>query len=105
MKKTFTILFLHALYFSLTAQKIGKPLPRWQEGYLDIQHINTGHDVSAFCIMPDGTTLLIDAGEMDPTDERIKSPRNAAMHPNNSKPAHEWIADYIKRVHPSRNNA
>lgn len=104
--KLLGILLLFSLTaLSLAAQEIGKPLPSWQKGYLDIHHINTGHGVCAFFILPDGTTMLVDAGEMDPTSDRIKSPRNATPHPNGSKRAHEWIADYIKRVHPAKNNA
>ena len=82
------------------AQQVGKPLPKWKEGYLDIHHINTGHGDAAFYIFPDGTTMLLDAGEMDPTAERTNSARNAPLHPNGTKRAHEWIVDYIKRVHP-----
>lgn len=52
--------------------------------------------------MPDGTTMLVDAGELDPTDERTRGPRNAAMHPNDSKAAYQWIADYIRQFHPKR---
>lgn len=88
-------------YCHAIAQKIGQPFPAWAEGYLDLHHINTGHGDAAFYIFPDGTTMLLDAGEMDPTNPRTNSPRNAKMHPNNSKPAHEWIVDYIKRFHPS----
>ena len=42
---------------------VGKPLPLWTEGCLDIHHINTGRGESAFYILPDGTTMLIDAKE------------------------------------------
>lgn len=87
--------------WTVYAQQPGQILPRWAEGYLDIHHINTGHGDAAFYIFPDGTTLLLDAGEMDPTSERVNSARNAPLHPNKSKRAHEWIVDYIKRFHPS----
>ena len=66
-----------------------------------MHHINTGHGDAAFYIFPDGTTMLLDAGEMDPHSDRVNSPRNAKPHPNNSKRAHEWIVDYIRRVHPA----
>ena len=82
------------------SQEVGKQLPSWKEGFLDIHHINTGHGDAAFYIFPDGTTMILDAGEMDPTSERVNSPRNAKLHPNNSKRAHEWIVAYIKRFHP-----
>ena len=89
------------IYFSTSAQEVGQVLPSWQEGYLDIHHINTGHGDAAFYIFPDGTTMLLDAGEMDPTKPRTNSPRNAKLHPNDSKRAHEWIADYIRLFHPT----
>ncbi len=38
-------------------------LPAWKEGYLDIHSINTGRGECTFYILPDGTTMLIDAGE------------------------------------------
>ncbi len=78
----------------------GQPLPAWKEGYLDLHHINTGWGDAAFYIFPDGTTLLFDAGEMNPTGYRAFTPRNAAMRPNYSKRAYEWIAEYIKKVSP-----
>jgi hypothetical protein len=94
------ILIVFSIYFSTHAQDFGQQLPPWQEGYLDLHHINTGHGDAAFYIFPDGTTMLLDAGEIDPNSARVNSPRNAKLHPNNSKRAHEWIVDYIKRFHP-----
>lgn len=81
--------------------KIGQPLPPWQQGRLEIHHINTGGGESAFVIMPDGTTLLIDAGDSSrfaPRPERFKSP----MKPDNTRPTGEWIGRYIRRAHPER---
>jgi beta-lactamase superfamily II metal-dependent hydrolase len=95
---------LVSLCSNAAAQEQGKLLPKWQEGFLDIHHINTGHGDAAFYIFPDGTTMLLDAGEMDPTSERINSARNAKPHPNGTKRAHEWIVDYIKRFHPQTVN-
>ena len=86
------------------AQQVGQTLPPWQPGYLDLHHINTGHGDAAFYIFPDGTTMLLDAGEMDPNSARVNSPRNAKLHPNNNKRAYEWIADYIKLFHPTPSN-
>jgi len=42
--------------------RVGQPIARWVEGTLDIHQISTGQGNSAFVVMPDGTTLLIDAG-------------------------------------------
>ena len=43
--------------------EVGKPLPKWEEGYLDIHSINSGRGECVFYILPDGTTMLVDAGE------------------------------------------
>jgi len=45
-----------------STQEIGKPLSPWTPGTLDIHQISTGQGNSGFVVMPDGTTLLIDAG-------------------------------------------
>jgi hypothetical protein len=42
--------------------EIGAPLSAWTPGTLDIHQIATGRGNSALIIMPDGTTLLVDAG-------------------------------------------
>ena len=89
---------------SLMAQQVGQTLPPWQPGYLDLHHINTGHGDAAFYIFPDGTTMLLDAGEMDPNSARVNSARNAKLHPNNNKRAYEWIAEYVKLFHPTPSN-
>ena len=49
--------------------KVGEPLPLWAEGCLDIHLINSGRGECAFYILPDGTTLLVDAGEIVVTDD------------------------------------
>lgn len=69
-------------------------LPDWQEGYLDIHQISTGRGNAAFLIFPDGTTMLIDAGDLgeytDGTQEIMKAMPNASKRPA------EWIAQYVK---------
>ena len=40
---------------------IDEVLPDWSEGYLDIHAINTGRGESTLYILPDGTTMLVDA--------------------------------------------
>lgn len=42
--------------------------------------------------------MLLDAGELDPTNPRVVSPRNTKARPNDSRPPYEWIARYIQRV-------
>lgn len=76
-------------------------LAPWTKGSLDIHFISTGRGDCAFMIMPDGTTMLIDAGELNPADARIQSARTAPLQPDASQPAYAWISDYIKAVNPS----
>ena len=47
-----------------TLPTVGKTLPLWSEGNLDIHFINTARGECCFYILPDGTTLLVDAGEI-----------------------------------------
>ena len=53
------------LLFSLIASAIitGTPLPPWQEGCLDIHAINSARGECTFIILPDGTSMIVDAGE------------------------------------------
>jgi beta-lactamase superfamily II metal-dependent hydrolase len=93
----FNICFLCLLSMRLSAQKTGEELPAWKAGNLDIHHINTGMGNATFFILPDGTTLLIDAGAMDPTNERTRSKRNSAAAPSGERQPGEWISRYITR--------
>ena len=106
MKKLLTTLCLSLpLFVVAQVAELGQPLPAWSEGYMDLHHINTGRGDVAFCIFPDGTTMLLDAGEMDPRGERIYSMRNSRMHPDYSKKPYQWIVDYIRSVHPAKEEA
>ncbi len=60
MKTFIGVILLSCLGINIIAQK----LPDWEEGMMDIHHINTGRGDAAFLILPDGTTFLIDAGDM-----------------------------------------
>lgn len=66
-------------------------LPDWQEGYLDIHHIATGKGDCVFVVMPDGTTMIQDAG--DCADSYGAS--GCDPLPDDSKTVGEWIADYV----------
>jgi beta-lactamase superfamily II metal-dependent hydrolase len=72
------------------AQEVGQPLPAWTPGTLDIHQINTGRGNSAFLLFPDGTSMLLDAGDIGDS-----LPRGTAAKPDATRPAGEWIARYI----------
>lgn len=73
-----------------TAQTIGEVLPPWSPGTLDIHQINTGKGNSALLILPDGTSLLVDAGNVEPDPPHVTPPK-----PDASRGPGEWIARYI----------
>jgi len=82
------------------AQRVGEALDPWSEGTLDIHQISTGKGNAAFFVLPDGTTLLVDAGSLGSRTARHVDPT-----PNDSRTPGEWLVRYIKRIHPDRENA
>lgn len=70
-------------------------VPAWKKGMLDIHFISTGCGNSSFFVMPDGTTMLVDAGDIKRPDVRVSK-----IRPNESKSAGEWIEDYIRWAAP-----
>lgn len=104
MNRLKQIIFLACLLyatFSLTyAQEALNP---WQEGYLDIHHIHSGRGNATFCIFPDGTSLLIDAGDLDKArfEARYAPLKAAPAYPHDSVRSGKYIAQYIRRVLPS----
>ena len=81
MKRKFLTVALTAAAFSVCAQA-QEYLPEWQEGYLDIHTIATGRGDAALIVMPDGTTMMIDAGD----NAKAKD----TQHPDASKMPGEW---------------
>ncbi len=80
------------------AQQIGQPVPSWKPGMLDIYQLNTGKGDCAFFILPDGTTMVFDAGEMNMSSPRTTGPRTAAVKPNDTKLPGEWLAFYMSKL-------
>ncbi|MFC0515143.1 ComEC/Rec2 family competence protein [Mucilaginibacter angelicae] len=105
------VLVLLSVFFMIRGdgqeKKINEHLSAWQEGQMDIHFINTGRGNSSFLIFPDGTTMLIDAGDMN-ADEFESS--NAPLKippalPDSSLRPGQWIAAYIKQVMPGGRQA
>lgn len=86
--------------FSGFAQDKADIMPPWQPGMMDLHHINTGRGDAAFYVLPDGTSLVFDAGEMSRT-----GPRATTLMPDDSKQAGQWIVDYIRQFHPKGKKA
>lgn len=91
IRKIYCLLVILVFPFFLNAQiNVGNIFPQWSEGYLDIHHINTGKGESTFFILPDGTTMLVDAGATQREKPRVTDPR-----PDESREPGEWISRYI----------
>ena len=73
--------------------QVGQRVTPWVAGTLDIHQISTGKGNAALVVMPDGTTLLIDAGD---ATAPFSEPR-----PNGSVSPAAWIARYIDTVLPT----
>lgn len=73
----------------------------WKEGYMDIHQISTGKGNAAFLILPDGTTMLVDMGDMGARtfSQEVMAPKPSAAR----KPA-EWVARYIRHFSEPLNN-
>jgi beta-lactamase superfamily II metal-dependent hydrolase len=71
--------------------RVGDVLPPWTPGTLDIHQIATGRGNAALMIYPDGTTLLVDAGDSGETEY-------AEPKPNGTRTPGEWIARYVQHM-------
>lgn len=100
MKNPILPLALLALSFAAhpqgVAPEVGKPLPAWSKGELDIHHINTGRGDALFFVLPDGTTMVEDFSGK--TVE--KPPFSLPTKPDASRPPGEWVARYVQRILP-----
>ena len=85
----FLILWLN----SVSAQAVDEVLEPWSPGILDIHQINTGRGNAAFFIFPDGTTMLVDAG-----DGGNQVPRGTPPRPDDTRTPGQWIARYIRHM-------
>jgi beta-lactamase superfamily II metal-dependent hydrolase len=67
-------------------------LPAWKPGVLEIHHIATNRGNGTFLILPDGTTMMVDAGAIYGTTPYLTDPLPSSQH----RPG-EWIGRYAKR--------
>ena len=77
-------------------KEIGKPYSGWKKGEFDIHFISTGACESSFQIFPDGTTMLLDAGDCG--HEHYKD--GTVEKPDMTRRPGERIARYISRARP-----
>lgn len=95
------------LIASCTTEKNVEFLPKWEKGMLDIHTINTGRGNCQYIVMPDGTTMMIDAGDFD---TKVYKDQYCPMTCSDSRPddkgtAAEAIANYIGNIRSSEDDA
>lgn len=84
------------IFLSLGVQ--AQTLPPWQQGWFDIHHISTGKGECQFLVFPDGTTMVIDCGDMT---GQGKGWAHSKALPDSSKTPPQWVARYIDTFSPS----
>ena len=86
-----------------TAVEVGKPLPAWSKGELDIHFINSGRGECCFYILPDGTTMIVDAGEVKATYNPSDTSEDAAVPQKPNANVRPYMVDamYIKHFSPN----
>ena len=72
---------------------MGREIPPWAPGILEIHQISTGRGNAGLYLFPDGTTLLVDAGEI-----ARKTERHTPDRPDGFMRAGEWITRYIRHA-------
>lgn len=87
----------------LPEAQVGQVLPRWAEGCLDIHLINTGRGECIFYIMPDGTTMVVDAGEIEGKNSADKT--YVDQKPNASTRPSTTQATYMRHFLPAGKKA
>jgi beta-lactamase superfamily II metal-dependent hydrolase len=92
-------LILSALFLMIAANSVraddvvGQVISPWQPGMLDIHQISTGRGNCGLYLLPDGTTLLVDAGELPK-----KTPKHTPDRPDGSRRAGEWLVRYLRHT-------
>ena len=72
MKRLFFMAMALASIACTPEDRIGDVMTAWQEGWFEIHSINTARGECFFYILPDGTTLLIDAAGANPNDDELE---------------------------------
>ena len=91
MKKLYLV-FVSALLVSACGG--ADVLTPWREGYLDIHQISTGRGNATFMILPDGTTMVVDMGDMGDVSH-FKQEIMPAVPSAEKSPA-QWVAQYVR---------
>ena len=91
MKKLYLILVSALLVSACGGADVLAP---WREGYLDIHQISTGRGNATFMILPDGTTMMVDMGDLGDTSHFRQEVMPAV--PSSAKSPAQWVARYVR---------
>lgn len=80
--------------------------PEWRRGYLDIHHLRLGPEQSTYIVLPDGTQLLVDLGELDVAAQNSRPNRSVHSVPKypDASPAADRAWRAMRRVAPRLDN-
>lgn len=92
-KLSFAVMMLASAVVGRAEDVVGRPIAAWQPGMLDIHQISTGRGNAGLYIFPDGTTLLVDAGEL-----LGSNPKHTPARPDGTRGAGEWIVRYVRQA-------
>ena len=95
--KQFLFLAITLMLSGVAHSQTGDTYKGWKKGELDIHFIYTGRGEAMLYIFPDGTSMLVDAG-----DHQASVPMTDPK-PDLSRRGGEWVARYIERVNPNGN--
>lgn len=101
--KHFLIGAMTFLFIACTPEdKVGNVMTGWQEGWLEIHSINSGRGESFFYILPDGTTVLIDAAGANPDAHELEDLGYdlAPAKPSDDISSTQVIIDYLHHYLP-----
>lgn len=91
-----TLFNIVCIFSSLSVGKKNLNYAPWKKGEFEIHQISTNCGESAFLIFPDGTTMIIDAGEM-------RTSRYFLPVPDTDIDTGEKIIRYIQTMNPKKN--
>jgi len=78
---------------ALAQDVAGREITPWQPGMLEIHQISSGRGNAGLYLFPDGTTLLVDAGQ-----NTRQSDWNTPDRPDGTRPAGERFVRYIRHA-------
>jgi len=88
-----SVFFVAAKVLPAAGDEVGQEISPWTPGTLEIHQISTGRGNAGLYVFPDGTTMLVDAGEI-----AKKTVRHTPDRPDGTRRAGEWITRYVRHA-------